>query len=110
MGWQRHDAIIVTCCDDVANIEEAHRVAVEICANVSPLTGSMINGYRSFLVAPDGSKEGWAESDQGDGERAKFIEWLESQRYEDGSSPYDWVEVRFANDGPAKIVAEDWRP
>lgn len=108
MSSVRHDAIIVSICGDLqhSSIETAHEVATRMCANVSPIVGSTINGYHSFLVAPDGSKEGWPESREGDQGRAEFVHWLDAQQYEDGSSPYDWVEVRFADDGPASIVAE----
>jgi hypothetical protein len=55
------------------------------------------------VLIPDGSKEGWAESTQGDETRAKFIERLQLDRYDDGSSSWDWIEVGFGEYG-AKIL------
>lgn len=94
MGYMRHHAIVVTTWD-AKKINAARDEAVRlgnVCTLVCP---SPSNGYQSFLVVPDGSKEGWPESDKGDGARAAFIGWLSAQDYEDGSSPYDWVEVVY---------------
>jgi hypothetical protein len=55
-----------------------------------------MNSTRSFLVAPDGSKEGWEESDKGDQRREEFVEWLRGQAYNDGSNPLAWIELYFA--------------
>jgi hypothetical protein len=77
-------------------------------SQISYMVKSRVNGYTSFLVSPDGSKEGWAESEEGDNRRATFIEWLRSKRYEDGSSPYSWAEVLYGDDDQqAAIVAHD---
>jgi hypothetical protein len=97
MGYMRHHAIVVTSWkDDV--LEAAHVRALEIFKHVAPVTPAVINGYRTFLVAPDGSKEGWDESDAGDIARGQFIDWLNAQRYGDGSSYLQWVEVQFGDD------------
>ena len=57
------------------------------------------------MVAPDGSKEGWAESDAGDRARDLIVQVLKSYSYKDGSSPLKWVEVMFGDDeGRAAIV------
>ena len=50
------------------------------------------------MVAPDGSKEGWSESCKGDAQRAALIEFMDTFRFEDGSSPLAWVEVQFGDD------------
>ncbi len=39
-----------------------------------------INGYLSFFVAPDGSKEGWSESQNGDEAREKLTLWLDAEK------------------------------
>lgn len=104
MGYMRHHAIVVTCCS--ARIEEAHDKAFRLCDSVSPIVSSVVNGYRSFLVATDGSKEGWDESAIGDAARAAFVSWLRSQAHSDGSNPFDWVEVQYGDDErETKIVA-----
>jgi hypothetical protein len=102
MGYHRHHAIVVTSWKD-AGIETAHAEASQIfsttAAKVTPVTEPGVNGYRSFMVAPDGSKEGWSDSDQGDETRQRFIDWMNTQRCEDGSSTaLDWVEIGFGGD------------
>lgn len=73
-------------------------MAESIFRNVSNVTPETTNGYRAFLVPPDGSKEGWDESERGDERRAQFVKWLRSYSYSDGSSPLDWIEVQFGGD------------
>jgi len=100
MGYNRNHAIVVTSWKE-DSIIAAHTRAVEQFADiapVSPLTDEVTNGYRSFFVAPDGSKEGWAPSDRGDKAREQYIDWLRHQAYDDGSSALDWVEVDFGGD------------
>lgn len=57
-----------------------------------------MNFYESFFVAPDGSKEFWEISEAGDRLRDEFVAWLNEQRFADGSSPFDWVEVQYGDD------------
>lgn len=116
MGYMVHHAILVTTFDE-QRAKIAHKKAIEIFDNlvsevVTQMRESVVNGYHSFTVFPDGSKDGWTDSDTGDQHRAAFIEWLESQRYEDRSSPYDWVEVQYGDDnGDTKIIndSEAWK-
>jgi hypothetical protein len=97
MGYMRHHAIIVTSWDN-DRIVVAHVVATELGLSVTSLTDEVTNGYRSFLVGPDGSKEGWDASNAGDAQRALFVEWLNRHRYEDGSTPYDWALIQYGDD------------
>lgn len=96
MGYIRHHAIIVTSC--LVNLESARKQAQEYGLAVSNIVKSPINGYKSFFVAPDGSNEGWAESETGNIARDRFIYWLRKQAYEDDSSPYEWVELQYKDD------------
>lgn len=89
MGWIRHHGIVVTGCG--AHIEVAHAQAVSIFPEVSALIGGRMNGYESFFIPPDGSKEGWKDSQDGDGERDKFIAWLTAEY-----RGVDWFE--YSND------------
>jgi hypothetical protein len=97
MGTMHHHAIVVTTGH--GPIEEAHAEAERLGLIVSPVTDPAVNAHRSFCVFPDGSKEGWEESDSGDRARAAFVRWLRSKRYEDGSSPFSWVAVSFGEFG-----------
>lgn len=107
MGYMRHHAIIVTSWDE-ALLKTAHSEALNVFGDgaVSPLLAEGVNGDRTFLVGPDGSKEGWPESDQGDTRRARFVDWLRAQTDdEDGSSTLCWVEVQYGDDdGDTRIV------
>lgn len=104
MGYMRHHAIIATSWDQEL-LKKAHDKAMEIFNQVAPITPIATNGYVSFLVAPDGSKEGWTESEMGDDKRNEFIEWIETHRYSDGSISIDYVEIQFGDDdGETKII------
>lgn len=111
MGYMRHNAIVVVASGyamdgaygnppvDVdtfrASLPEPWRHLV-----IGPVPAVM-NRYVTFVFAPDGSKEGWETSDEGDRYRAAFLD-LFSFTYPDGSSPYDVlvVDARFGGDEP----------
>lgn len=100
MGAIHHHTIVVTSSfEDL--IKRAHKIAKGRFPYVSPLSPRVINGYRSFFIPPDGSKEHWEPSDRGDTCRQGYIEWLDAQSYEDGSSGLKWVEVGFGDYGYA---------
>lgn len=98
MGYMRHHTIVVTSFSD-EKIRPAHDRAVDVFGSTaSSIVEGVVNGHCSFFIAPDGSKEGWPESDTGDRLRAEFIKWLDGQRFGDGSSPFDWAEIQFGDD------------
>jgi hypothetical protein len=115
MGYMKHNAIIVTGFDK-KRVLKAHKKAIEIFTLkfeggmgelwniVTPIMVSPINGYHSFFVAPDGSKEGWSDSDEGDKRRKKFIDWL-IEGYKKNDLWLEWVEVQYADgNGVEKIT------
>lgn len=111
MGRLIHHAIVVTSISDTA-IEAAHTEATRIYAQaspdpfsrpylglVTPVAKVVVNSGGSFLVAPDGSKEGWEESDHGDLLRYQLTSWLDAQRDpDDGSSSLEWCEIIVGGD------------
>lgn len=98
MGVIQHHAIIVTSfCERDAT--EAHAKAVELHMTVSALTASPVNDYFSFAVFPDGSKEGWMASAEGNEQRNALVAWLNEQAYEDGSNALRFVEVSYGECG-----------
>lgn len=107
MGYIVHSAIIVT--SEFPSIVAAHDRAEAIFPWVSCVSPAAVNGSRSFFIPPDGSKEGWPESDEGDQQRAEFIEYLRAQAYPDGSSCLDWIEIQFGGDmrGAARIQTRE---
>jgi len=107
MGYIEHAAVIVTV-SDYANDDrdlapgpkvEAFRESLpeEWRALVIGPVRAVVNGYGTYAFLPDGSKEGWRDSDQGDEYRSQFTA-IFAFRYEDGSSPFDAVEVRYGGD------------
>lgn len=105
MGYMRHHAIVVTSWNKEA-LKEAHlRAAVLFDWKVSPIIHNQF-GDDSFFIPPDGSKEGWEDSNKGDQRRTEFIAYLRSVKYDDSSSCLSWVEVEYGGDGGrARAVA-----
>lgn len=98
MGYIKHHAIIVTTSINEL-MKLAHEKAKEIFKNtVSEIVLSNINGFKSFFIAPDGSKEGWGESKDGDIRRDEFIDWINKQSYEDGSNSLFYAELFYGED------------
>lgn len=112
MGYIRHHAIIVTGGDWNDEIKKAHEFAMKLGCTVTEIVLSPVNGYRTFCVVPDGSKEGWSESDSGDGRRDAFVAYCEGTRYGDGSGPLDWAEVQYGDEERETLVVRhsDERP
>jgi len=108
MGYVRHVALVVTGHDYSDAIDRAHVEAVRICGErVTSLIRSPVNGYRSFMAAPDGSKLGWRESDEATEQREQLKSWMKLTRHEDGSGPLAWVEVQFGDDELDTRVVDD---
>jgi hypothetical protein len=102
MGWIAHDAVLVATetfrpggLPDIdafrAEMPEEFRQLV-----IGPVEGAA-NGTVYYVFLPDGSKEGWDTSDEGNEWRKRFRD-LFTYQYEDGSSPDDVVSVRFGGD------------
>jgi hypothetical protein len=96
MGYMRHHAIVVTTWNR-QQAERAHAKATELGMQVSEIITSHTNAQESFFVAPDGSKEGWSESDTGDQRRDAFIEFLRN----DPDAYCHFAEVELDSDGDA---------
>lgn len=115
MGYMRHHAIV--CTGMLEYIDNAHKKALDIFGfdGVSPLGHERVNGYQSFCVWPDGSKEGWDESKDGDSRRGEFVWWLENKHCEETAYQEEplktclinWVEVRFGDDNCVNSVIGD---
>ena len=103
MGYVRHNAIIATGWQDEA-VQALAAYAREIGAQA--LIGEGVtNGYRTVCIAPDGSKEGWSESTDGDERRAKIKAWFA----EHPDWYFEWAEVAYgSDDSEASIVDSAW--
>lgn len=86
MGTISHDAILVT--GRIEHVRKAHDEVAHIARRfhpkddptntdwsvlISPVVPHVMNGTASMLVAPDGSKEWWSTSDQGDELRGQIV-------------------------------------
>lgn len=103
MGYFIHHTIAVTSWNPDA-LREARDFAVSAGAQVSEVVPSAINGIGSFVVAPDGSKEGWETSAEGDKRRGQIKTWLRAKAYGDGSTALKWFEVEHPEDGAPRVI------
>lgn len=91
MGTFNHNAVIaVTGCEKIADAMRAWiaKLSERERSIFSEQEGLAIDTY-TFFLGPDGFKEEWPKSDDGDELRNRFIEQLEKL----GS--FEWVEVSF---------------
>ena len=109
MGYMKHDAIVISSWDNEA-IKEAADMAREYGLEVLGPSTTVTNGIRTLLICPDGSKEGWEESNAFDIKRASYLAYLNSIRYDDNSSCLSWVAISYSNDDrEALITAHTWQ-
>lgn len=103
MGYNRSHTIVVegyfgSDADDILN--QTHGKAKMLFGSrVSDILGPFTNGSGSFFIAPDGSKEGWEESDVNDEKRDELIKWMVNH-----IDYIAWVEVQFNDDDGETIV------
>lgn len=103
MGVENNEAVIATTwhdkyADDVwAWVQTLDRDLQTLFARIP----SLANHKHTIILGPDGSKKGWEEAEQGATIRETFIQILRTYDYEDGSSPWDWVEVGYGEFGQA---------
>ena len=118
MGYMRHHAIVITgpkksYHPEFEDLADVHRRILTIAAQegfaflVSGIIEAATNGLGSILIAPDGSKESWQESDNGNRLRDRIIAFLETLRYEDNSTSFDYVEVQFGDDECETKICRD---
>lgn len=101
MGVENNNAVLATTWSEAALarlgawISEQPKEWAALFATVPAIS----NGKATIVLCPDGSKEGWDTSNQGDYLRQRFIEELAKDNFDDGSSPWDWVEVGYGEYG-----------
>lgn len=98
MGNINHNVILATTCiEEVATRMEQYLTHVSVpCIKDK----TWLNGYRTFVIMPDGGQEDNPPSAGMDGFRNRFIERLREDDYTDGSgSPWVWVEVGYGDYG-----------
>jgi hypothetical protein len=97
MGFIKHNAIIVT--GEKGDVFKANKKACKIFKKylknntlVSEVIPGVANNQYSFLIAPDGSKEGWENSNNADIAREKLCRWLHKK------GVCEYIEIRFGGD------------
>jgi hypothetical protein len=104
MGTISHNAIVVTSGDEVWMQDAAVHARSLGCSVLGP-SEPVTNGYCTLVVCPDGSKEGWGTSANGDSARDEFIDWLLEERKQNNFA--DWVEIRYGELGYAVVRSDE---
>lgn len=79
MSHYIHDAIVVTHANARSQIVEARDKALDLGLVCTELVESKINGFLSFMIAPDGSYENRDMSDEEDDRRERWKAWAIAQ-------------------------------
>ncbi len=118
MGYIRHHAIVVTGTGygdkvslardkaiEIFNMHFAHYPMIDeddVVNNISEIVRSGVNGYETFIIAPDGSKEGWEHSNIAERARDEFIEWMKS-----GDRYLNWAYIQYGDDDGQSELLDD---
>ncbi len=105
MGYIAHNAIVVTTWNAEAMLGVIAKCA-SLGAEIIGPSKREVNQTQTILICPAGSTEGWEESDAGDKRRAELREYFQTWKYEDGSNPLAWCEIRYGSDDHAATVVE----
>ena len=97
MGFIYHTATVVTSWE-ADHAFRAWQIAQDLELRPTGVCGPYTNGYMSFLIPPDGSKEGWETSDEYDSRRDDWVRAVVA-----AGLYLEWVEVRYG-EAPPKIV------
>jgi hypothetical protein len=93
VGYIKHEAVIATIWEGRNKAIEAWRDSLserERGLVAGPLI-AFANGDATYVIAPDGSKEGWADSNRGEELREQFIRLVKNAKG-------DYVHVAFGGD------------
>ena len=109
MGREKYKVMVVTGLpEDVAKVRKKAKKILNkafpyesVASNPDKLVSepiqSLINGYHTFMIAPDGSKEGWDIQKQATEARLKIGKWIDKAIDQDHLC-VDYVEVMFGRD------------
>lgn len=97
-----HRALIVTTYDeklikslhDFSIVESSHGGSI-----VTPVHRSPVNCYFTFVILPEGSGEGWEDSERAKEFRQSVVDEIRTHDDpEDGSNPFEWALVEYGSD------------
>lgn len=104
MGVINHNVVIGTTWS-----EEEFNYVGEWVGNLKPeLSALFVTNKNKFgditiIMTPDGSKDGWEDSNECDKLREEFINLLDSRACEDDSNAWKYVEVSFGECGQSIV-------
>jgi len=101
MGIENNECVIATTWNNEA-VESIKEWIESFHPNYQKLFAilpSLVNKKQTIVLAPDGSKKGWNTAKEGEKLRNMFIEKLKEYDYDDGSNPFDFVEVGYGEFG-----------
>jgi len=101
MGVENNECVIATTSnsDAMNKIKEWVRNLDNDFSSLFSFTPALINSKETVFMAPDGSKKGWRTAEKGKELRNELTTLLESFNYDDGSNPFDWIEVGYGEYG-----------
>jgi len=101
MGTTHHITMIVTSFDE-KKLTRTRNKALKLLKkqNITRIIGEGINGYKSFVIVPNGSQAGWSSYVEHREGILKLKEWIdETMPYEDGSTSVKYVISEFGEYG-----------
>ena len=101
MGVENNECVVATTwnLDAMNEIKERVMTLSEQEQSLFAFLSSIVNSKETLFLGPTGSKKGWSQDKQGEALRDKLITWLNEFEYEDGSSPFEWIEVGYGEFG-----------
>lgn len=98
MSDYKEHAIMISGYDGAEEyMTKDHEKAVELFGHlVTPMMDDVVNGLRTFVVVPTGSKINRDESNKHEDSCKKFVEFLKTEcTFLDGEPRLSWVEVTY---------------
>ena len=92
-----HSAILVTGMIE-SHLTMAYNEAKRLGLHIIGPSDPMINGYRTFIVQSNGSKDGWEEGDEDQVMRDRFEQWLITQTLPDSPVVLEWCRISYGYD------------
>jgi len=101
MGWVNNECVIAST--EISKYMDVIKSKAKLLEkeeqSLIAFLPSLVNGKQTVIIAPDGSKTGWSNDLVGDALRNWLIDLIGEFDYDDGSNPFQWVEVGFGDFG-----------
>ena len=101
MGIENNECVVATTWNQeaVKEIEKWVATLDESLACLFAFVNGTCNNKTTIFLAPCGSKKGWDEDEKLCLLRDMFIKQFDKFDYDDGSNPFDWVEIGYGEYG-----------